>query len=402
MLMVVARFGSDDCRLVRAAIRAGTSRNQIRVAIIRVALPCGASCRSAEECPMRVLIATDAWHPHVAGIVRTLTAVAASARELGVTVEFLTPDGFRSIALPTYPNLRLALPGSREVARRIEAATPDAIHIATEGPIGFAARAYCRSRRLPFTTSYTTRFPEYIAARAPIPLSASYAVLRRFHNSAAATMVATPSLMSELDARGFQNLRMWTRGVDTDLFAPERAVPLDLPRPIFLSAGRVAVEKNLAAFLALDLPGSKVVVGDGPQEAELRRRFPDATFLGLRKGTQLAGAIAAADVFVFPSRTDTFGIVQLEALACGVPVAAFPVTGPKDVIANLPVGVLDADLRAACLGALAISRAACRAFALTRSWTTSARQFVSNLHRLATAPSRRGYPVGPVPASAQG
>jgi len=351
---------------------------------------------------MRVLIATDAWHPQVNGVVRTLSSLAESAKGLGVTVEFLTPDGFRSIALPTYANLRLALPGSREIARRIEAAKPDAIHIATEGPIGFAARAYCRHRGLPFTTSYTTRFPEYIAARVPIPESLSYAVLRHFHNSAAATMVSTLSLKSELRARGFQNLRMWTRGVDTDLFAPERAVPLYLPRPIFLTAGRVAVEKNLDAFLSLDLPGSKVVIGEGPQEAELRRRFPAATFLGLRRGAQLAGAIAAADVFVFPSRTDTFGVVQLEALACGVPVAAFPVMGPKDVIGNRPIGVLDENLRAACLGALKTSRQACREFALTRSWTTSARQFIGHLQQLAAARARRTYPAEPMPASAQG
>ena len=351
---------------------------------------------------MRVLIATDAWHPQVNGVVRTLTSLAASAKGLGVSVDFLTPDGFPSVALPTYANLRLALPSRREIARRIEAAKPDAIHVATEGPIGLAARAYCRRRRLPFTTSYTTRFPEYIAARFPIPESLSYAVLRRFHGAAAVTMVSTLSLMAELRARGFQNLRMWTRGVDTDLFAPERMLPLDLPRPIFLTAGRVAVEKNLEAFLSLDLPGTKVVVGDGPQEAELRSRFPDAKFLGLRQGAELAGLIAAADVFVFPSRTDTFGVVQLEALACGAPVAAFPVTGPKDVIGDHAIGALDEDLRAACLNALNIPREACRAFALTRSWGTSARQFIGHVDQVAMSRSRRAFAAGPVAASAQG
>ena len=351
---------------------------------------------------MRVLIATDAWHPQINGVVRTLSSLAESAKNLGVSIDFLTPDGFPSIALPTYANLRLALPGRREIARRIEVANPDAIHIATEGPIGFAARAYCRRHRLPFTTSYTTRFPEYIAARAPIPESLIYAVLRRFHSAAAVTMVSTASLMLELRARGFRNLDMWTRGVDTERFAPKHAVPLHLPKPIFLTAGRVAVEKNLEAFLSLDLPGSKVVIGDGPQEAELRRRFPGATFLGLRKGSELAGLIAAADVFVFPSRTDTFGVVQLEALACGVPVAAFPVMGPKDVIGNLPIGVLDEDLRVACLGALKVSREACRAFALTRSWNTSARQFIGHLHQVAVSPSRQTYLAQPMPVSAQG
>ena len=351
---------------------------------------------------MRVLIATDAWHPQVNGVVRTLTSLAASAKGLGVSIEFLTPDGFPSIALPTYANLRLALPNRREIARRIAAAQPDAIHVATEGPIGLAARAWCRRRGVPFTTSYTTRFPEYIAARFPVPESLSYAVLRRFHGAAAVTMVSTLSLMAELRARGFQNLRMWTRGVDTDLFAPERVVPLHLPRPIFLTAGRVAVEKNLEAFLSLDLPGSKVVVGDGPQEAELHGRFPDAKFLGLRQGAELAGLIAAADVFVFPSLTDTFGVVQLEALACGVPVAAFPVTGPKDVIGDAAIGVLDQDLRSACLNALNIPREACRAFALTRSWMTSARQFVGHVDQVAMTRSRQPVGAHPVAAPVQG
>lgn len=350
---------------------------------------------------MRVLIATDAWHPQVNGVVRTLTSLAEAAKPLGTPIEFLTPEGFPSFALPTYANLRLAVPNRREIARRIEAANPDAIHIATEGTIGFAARAYCRRHRRPFTTSYTTCFPEYIAARAPIPESWSYAVLRRFHSAATVTMVSTMSLMTELRGRGFQNLSMWTRGVDTELFAPHRAVALDLPRPIFVTVGRVAVEKNLEAFLALDLPGSKVVIGEGPQEAELRQRFPRATFFGLRKGAELAGLIAAADVFVFPSRTDTFGVVQLEALACGVPVAAFPVMGPKDVIGDQPVGVLDEDLRAACLGALKLSRTACREFALTRSWATSARQFIAHASRVAVT-QRQPIHAAPLPVSAHG
>jgi glycosyltransferase involved in cell wall biosynthesis len=348
---------------------------------------------------MRVLIATDAWHPQVNGVVRTLTSLADAASGLGVPIEFLTGEGFPSFPLPTYPDIRLALPNSREIAQRVEAINPDAIHIATEGPIGFAVRAWCRRRQRPFTSSYTTRFPEYISARAPIPLSWSYAVLRRFHAAAAVTMVSTMSLMASLRDRGFKNLEIWTRGVDTELFSPQRAAALDLPRPVFLTVGRVAVEKNLEAFLALDLPGSKVVVGDGPQAAELRLRFPDVTFLGERKGIELAGLIAAADVFVFPSRTDTFGVVQLEALACGVPVAAFPVMGPMDVIGDRPIGVLDEDLRAACLGALKLSRDACREFALTHSWTTSAQQFIACASRVAVGSSRQVRAV-PLPASA--
>jgi glycosyltransferase involved in cell wall biosynthesis len=337
---------------------------------------------------MRVLIATDAWQPQVNGVVRTLTSLARTARNLGVTIDFLSPQGFPSIPVPTDPGLRLALPGRREIARRIAQAGPDAIHIATEGPIGYTVRAHCLKHGLPFTTSYTTRFPEYISARLAIPEAWSYAVLRRFHAAAAVTMVSTPSLMAELSLRGFDNLGMWTRGVDTELFRPERAIDLGFPRPIFVSVGRIAVEKNLEAFLSLDLPGSKVVIGEGPQEAELRQRFPEARFLGLLENGTLAAHLAAADVFVFPSRTDTFGVVQLEALASGVPVAAFPVTGPRDVVGNNPVGVLDDDLRAACMGALHISREACRAFALTRSWEKSALQFIGHVKQLAIGDAR--------------
>ena len=344
-------------------------------------LPCGRDQGLGRV--MRVLVATDAWHPQVNGVVRTLMALAESARKRGVTIVFLTPEGFASLPVPTYPALRCALPTPREIARRIEQARPDAIHIATEGPVGHMVRRYCLQHRLPFTTSYTTRFPEYISARLPIPEAWSYAVLRRFHAAAVVTMVATPSLMDELAARGFKNLGLWTRGVDTDLFRLERAIDLDLPRPIFVSVGRIAVEKNLAAFLSLDLPGSKVVIGEGPQERDLRRHFPNAKYLGLLEGNALAAHLAAADVFVFPSKTDTFGVVQLEALACGVPVAAYPVPGPKDVIGSNPIGVLHEDLRTACLNALNISRDACRAFALTRSWENSAREFVRHVGRAA-------------------
>jgi glycosyltransferase involved in cell wall biosynthesis len=335
---------------------------------------------------MRVLIATDAWHPQVNGVVRTLTALARSARGFGVNIDFLSPDGFPTLPVPTYPELRVALPGPRQIARRIEQSKPDAIHIATEGPIGHRTRAYCIKRGVPFTTSYTTRFPEYIAARLPVPQRLVYAALRRFHAAAAVTMVATPSLMEELRQRGFSNLAMWTRGVDTKLFRPDRAIELGFPRPIFAYAGRVAVEKNLDAFLSLDLPGTKVVIGTGPQEAELKQRFPGVKFLGLIEHERLAAHLAESDVFVFPSRTDTFGIVQLEALASGVPIAAFPVTGPKDVIGNNPVGVLSESLRVACLAALQISRDACRTFALNCSWEVSAKQFIGHLRNVAAKP----------------
>ncbi|MGD0024816.1 MAG: glycosyltransferase family 1 protein [Xanthobacteraceae bacterium] len=337
---------------------------------------------------MRVLVATDAWHPQVNGVVRTLGALERAASRLGVAIEFISPEGFRTFRLPTYPGLRLALPNRRRIAERIAEARPDAIHIATEGPIGFAVRSYCRSRGRPFTTSYTTRFPEYISARVPIPQDCIYAALRRFHAAATVTMVATPSLMTELGERGFANLGMWIRGVDVDLFRPDRAIDLGLPRPIFMTVGRVAVEKNLPAFLSLDLPGTKVVIGAGPQQAGLKRRYPDAKFLGLLNNGILAAHLAAADVFVFPSRTDTFGIVQLEALASGVPIAAFPVTGPKDVVGDNPVGVLHEDLRLACLQALRLSRDACRAFALDYSWEYSARQFVGHARKVATGGDR--------------
>ena len=327
---------------------------------------------------MRILIATDAWPPQVNGVVRSLQALAANAPKLGAEIEFLTPEGFPSFPLPSYPSIRCAIPAWREIVRRIERAAPDCLHIATEGPIGQIVRRYCLVRKIPFTTSYMTRFPEYVSARLPVPLSWSYALLHRFHAAAAVTMVPTRSLIEELSHRGFAHLAMWTRGVDTELFSPERAAAIDLPRPIFVSVGRLAVEKNVAAFLALDLPGSKVVIGAGPQMGELQRRFPNACFLGQLQGERLAAYLAAADVFGFPSRTDTFGIVQLEALACGVPVAAYPVPGPRDVIGDNPVGVLDEDLKSAGLKALAISRAACRAFALTRCWEQSARQFISH------------------------
>jgi glycosyltransferase involved in cell wall biosynthesis len=337
---------------------------------------------------MKVLIATDAWHPQVNGVVRTLGSLARAAEKLGTKVEFLSPDGFPSFQLPTYPGLRLAIPSRRGIAARIEAAQPDAIHLATEGPIGFAVRAYCRRNNRPFTTSYTTRFPEYISARSPIPESLIYSVLRWFHSGATVTMVATPSLTSELTQRGFGHLGMWTRGVDVDLFRPDRAIALDFPRPIFMTMGRVAVEKNIEAFLSLDLPGTKVVIGGGPQEAKLKRDFPDAKFLGPLENGTLAAHLAAADVFVFPSRTDTFGIVQLEALASGVPVAAFPVTGPKDVIGDKPIGVLDEDLGRACIEALKLSREACRQFALDCSWENSAKQFIGHMRKVANGGHR--------------
>ena len=278
-----------------------------------------------------ILVATDAWHPQVNGVVRTLTAMAEAAKGFGVEVSFLTPQSFRTFAMPSYPDLRLALPYPARIAKLIEAAKPDSIHIATEGPIGLLVRRYCRKRGLPFTTSFHTRFPEYVSARSPIPESWMWRALRAFHRPSQAVMAATPALAAELRMRGFRNVVLWSRGVDTSLFHP-RSTDLCLPMPVFLCVGRVAVEKNLEAFLDLDLPGTKLIVGDGPARAALERKYPDAVFLGARHGEELAEIYAASDIFVFPSKTDTFGLVLLEALASGLPVAAFPVTGPRDVI----------------------------------------------------------------------
>jgi glycosyltransferase involved in cell wall biosynthesis len=333
---------------------------------------------------MRILVATDAWHPQVNGVVRSLAMMAEAAKALGVDVSFLTPLSFHTFAMPSYRDLRVALPYRAKIARLIAEASPDSIHIATEGPIGVLVRRYCRQQGLPFTTSFHTRFPEYISARLPIPESWIWSALRAFHRPSQAVMVATPALASELRARGFRNVVLWPRGVDARQFHP-RPVDLGLPRPVFLCVGRVAVEKNLEAFLELDLPGSKVIVGDGPARAELMRKYPQAVFLGARQGEALAQAYAAADVFVFPSKTDTFGLVLLEALASGLPVAAFPVTGPRDVIGTAPVGALDDDLRMACLAALQISPQACLDFAARHTWEASARAFVENIRDIGNA-----------------
>ena len=288
--------------------------------------------------------------------------------------------------MPSYPDIRLALATPGRIAARIAAFKPDHIHIATEGPLGILARRYCLSRGRAFTTSYHTRFPEYIRDRVPVPEAWSYAWLRRFHNAGAGTLVAAPSLGAELTARGFDKIRPWTRGVDTTMFSPDRRKVLDLPRPIFLYVGRVAVEKNLPAFLDLDLPGSKVVVGDGPALAALEARYPQVNFLGVHSGAALANIYASCDAFVFPSRSDTFGIVLLEALASGLPVAAYNVTGPGDVFADGVGGVLSDDLRQAALAALTIDRQIARGKAMSYSWQNCAEQFIAHV-RSAQAPA---------------
>lgn len=328
---------------------------------------------------MRLLIATDAWFPQVNGVVRTLDRLQAEVVALGHDVHMLSPEGYRSLPLPTYNEIRLALTTPGRIGKRIEAYAPDYIHIATEGPIGLMARRWCVRNGRPFTTSYHTRFPEYVRARMPVPITASYRYLTWFHNAGRAVMVTTESLTRELEGWGFQSIARWPRGVDHELFRPREETVLDFDGPIFLYVGRVAVEKNIEAFLSLDLPGTKVVVGDGPQRAQLEARYSDARFLGAKFGEELAAIYASADVFVFPSKTDTLGLVVLEALACGVPVAAYPVTGPKDLIGDEPVGALEDDLRSAALKALDLSREACREHALKFTWSASAQSFIDNV-----------------------
>lgn len=333
---------------------------------------------------LNIAIVTDAWAPQTNGVVRTIGRTMDELLQAGHRPTILSPQSFRSIACPTYPEIRLAIFPYWRLAARLDALAPNAIHIATEGPLGIAARRYCLRRGLPFTTAYHTRFPEYVAARFGLPLWLSYAWLRRFHGAAQATMVATASIEADLRGRGFMKIRRWSRGVDTRQFRPRpqanEAPPLpDLPRPVHLYVGRLAVEKNIEAFLKLDLAGSQVVIGDGPQHADLKARFPKAIFLGQKVGDDLAQLYAAADVFVFPSLTDTFGLVILEALASGVPVAAFPVAGPKDILREGVSGALDLDLGKAIKRALSIPRAQCRAEAERFSWRAATQQFLSNL-----------------------
>ncbi len=338
---------------------------------------------------MKIALVTDAWYPQVNGVVRTLARLGEEAAALGHEIAPITPESFVTVPCPTYPEIRLALrPGGR-LDRLLEAARPEALHIATEGPLGLAARRWCLARRRAFTTAFHTRFPEYVAARTGLPPGVGYAWLRRFHRPSAGVMVATERLCAELAGRGFTRLKLWSRGVDTELFRPREESVVDLPRPRHLFVGRVAVEKNLRAFLDLELPGSKLVVGGGPQLESLRRRYADAAFLGPRFGEELAEIYASCDVFVFPSLTDTFGLVMLEALASGLPVAAFPVPGPLDVIGDSGVGVLDRDLALAARRALHIPRDRCRDYALGYSWRKTAERFLSYL-----APWRSDAPAG--------
>ena len=328
---------------------------------------------------MRIMIVTDAWFPQTNGVVRTLSQTAEWLGRFGHQVRMVTPRDFRSVACPTYPEIRLSLRPGSQVARTIRDFDPQALHIATEGPLGLAARRYCLRHQIRFTTSYHTQFPQYLRARFPIPIRFSYWLLHRFHGAAARCMVSTESVRKELQSRGFTNLAAWRRGVDTDLFKPGSKDFLRLPRPIAAYVGRVAVEKNIEAFLAMPWTGSKIVIGDGPERARLQSRYPGAVFTGFRFGEDLAAHLAAADVMVFPSLTDTFGLVNLEAMACGVPVTAHPVNGPIDVIRDGVTGALDQDLGKAALRALAVDPKICRENAVRCGWEASAREFEGNL-----------------------
>ena len=342
---------------------------------------------------MRILLATDAWEPQVNGVVRTLLRTIAELRAMGHEVELIEPGEFKTVPLPTYSEIKLAVGCYGPIQERLKAFEPEAIHIATEGPIGLATRRICLEWKLPFTTSYHTRFPEYVSARLPVPVGAGYAYMKWFHKPSGRVMVATASMREELERHGFRNISQWTRGVDTELFRPGRPdVFKELKRPIWLNVGRIAVEKNLESFLKLDLPGTKVLVGEGPQTEELRARYPDTVFLGYRAGEDLAACFSSADVFVFPSLTDTFGLVMLEAMACGTPVVGFSAPGPADIIPGSGAGVLAEEaggLKEACLQALKIDRTAVRAYAERFSWRACAEEFVRNLEPYPEREKRR-------------
>lgn len=338
----------------------------------------------ARGAPMRIAIVTDAWSPQVNGVVRTLQTIQRELEAMGHVVKVISPDLYGSIPCPTYPEIRLALVRSSVVGQAIAAFRPDAVHLATEGPLCLAARRWCLRSGLPFTTAYHTHFPDYVAQRTGLPAAWFWRYIRWFHGPAQAVLVSTRSVREQLRAHGLPNVRPWGRGVDLDAFTPDAPPPAvfaAMPRPIMLYVGRVAVEKNLEAFLAVDRPGTKVVVGDGPARAALERAWPQARFMGAMFGRDLAGAYAGADVFVFPSRTDTFGLVMIEALACGTPVAAFPVTGPVDIV-TAETGALGEDLGAAIDAAATRDRAACAAYGRGFSWNRSAREFLAGLHEI--------------------
>ncbi|WP_066212642.1 glycosyltransferase family 1 protein [Blastomonas sp. CCH5-A3] len=330
---------------------------------------------------MKIAIITDAWAPQVNGVVRTLTAVTERLRALGHELLVISPDQYASIPCPSYPEIRLALTTRFGIGARLSEFAPDAVHIATEGPLGIAARRFCLDHGYPFTTAYHTQFPDYLAQRTRLPAAMFWPFIRWFHAPAHAILVSTETVRAQLRGQGLGQVVHWGRGVDLTCFrpdAPRPALYAELAGPIQLYVGRVAVEKNIEAFLSSRHPGSKVVVGDGPAREALARAYPDAHFVGAQSGAALAGYYAGADVFVFPSRTDTFGLVMIEALACGTPVAAFPVSGPLDVLSP-GAGAMHADLDTAIAAALSLNRADCLAAGRSFTWDASTRQFLNAL-----------------------
>ncbi len=328
---------------------------------------------------MRLLIISDAWKPQGNGVSRLVTSVIPELQKLGVEVSTITPDMFRTVACPKYPEIRLAVTRPRAVGRYIQASTPDFIHIVTEGPLGISARIYCRAAKLSFTSALRTRHPEYLKLYLNVPISLTYRLMHWFHGRAERVMVSSEILANELIERGFSRMWLWPPGIDVNMFRPYPRNFLNYPRPIFLYVGRVAVEKNLESFLRLETEGTKVVVGDGPQLAALRTAYPESAFAGVRFGEELAKYYSAADVMVFPSKTDTFGLVMLEALACGTPVAAFDEPGPRAAVGTSGAACLDENLHAAIKGAMKIPRERCRAHALKFSWENSARSLLTGL-----------------------
>ncbi|MGE4429636.1 MAG: glycosyltransferase family 4 protein [Sphingobium sp.] len=341
---------------------------------------------------MRIAIATDAWQPQVNGVVRTLRMTIQQLKERGHAVGLVTPNDFLTVPMPGYGEIRLAIAPRAGTRRTLQGFAPDVVHIVTEGPIGWAARRWCMDHDVAFTTAFHTRFPDYAAVRTGMSADWFWPVMRRFHRRSSAVFVSTPRLRDELAYRGITGGRIWSRGIDTALFRPDG--PIDerlarLPRPILLSVGRVAAEKNIEAFLEAETPGSKVVIGDGPALGALKRRYPQAVFTGALNGDALAAAYRTADVFVFPSLTDTFGLVMIEALACGLPVAGFPVPGPLDILGAsgrgpenalpAPVGRVDDDLAAAIAGALRLDRRGAADYGRSFQWSACTDQFEAGL-----------------------
>lgn len=342
---------------------------------------------------MRIAIVTDAWTPQVNGVVTVLGDLRERLLAVGHEVALIEPSAYRRVSCPGYGDIELAWRPGRAVAERLQAFAPDAIHIATEGPLGWAARRHCRRQNLPFTTAFHSRFPEFLAAAAGVPSGLGYSILRRFHAASSGVMVPSAGTMDILERRGFTNLRRWSHGIDVEHFRPLAGADLGLPRPVFLYVGRIAPEKNLEAFLRLELPGTKVVAGGGPLLARLRALYREVHFIGPMPRADLVGVYGAADAFVYPCKIDTFGLVMLEALACGTPVAAYPVAGPLDVVGQSDGGVLHEDLRVAALRALLVPRERARARALVFDRDRVRDEFVSHLALIGRADALCAVPM---------